>query len=326
MRILVTGADGMLGSNLVRLLLEREHEVNVLVHPASRSTTLNGLPVKKFTGDILSPDSIDSAIKGADILIHAAASTSVWPSRSEKVRRINIDGTRNMIDAALKHQVRRMIYIGSASSVDENQLVDGEYCFSCHQTGLDYIDSKYEALQLVIEAFRTRGLPAIAILPTFMIGPFDSLPSSGKMILAMARKKVKFYTRGGKNFVCVRDVAIAVSNAIELGRLGKIYITGNENLSFKDFFSRAAIILNKPAPQMRVPDWLVQSFGFVGSANGYLLGREPLLSWHMACISCHSHFNFNDDARNELRMPRTPIEEGILECYKWFLENSYLRG
>jgi dihydroflavonol-4-reductase len=326
MKILVTGADGMLGSNLVRLLLERGHDIGVLIHPLSRSGTLNGLPIQKFTGDILLPDSIEPAMENAEILIHAAASTSVWPSRSVKVRRVNIDGTRNMIEAALKHGVKRMIFIGSASSVDEKYLVDGEYCFSCPQTGLDYIDSKYEALQLVLDACRTRGLPALAILPTFMIGPFDSLPSSGKMILALAKEKIRFYTRGGKNFVCVKDVATAIANSIEYGRPGKIYIAGNENLSFKEFFARAAGTINKPVPSIRVSDWLVRSVGFMESVFGYAFKKEPMLSWHMACISCRRQFNFNDDARLELKMPKTPIEEGVRDCYNWFIENAYLKG
>jgi dihydroflavonol-4-reductase len=324
MRILVTGADGMLGSNLVRLLVERGHDVNVLVHPTSQALTLNGLRIRKFPGDVLIPATVDPAMENAEVLIHAAALTRVWPSRCEKVRRVNIEGTRNMIEAALKHHIRRMIFIGSASSVDEKYLVDGEYCFSCPQTGLDYIDSKYEALQLVMDAFRTRGLPALAILPTFMIGPYDSLPSSGKMILAQARERVPFYTRGGKNFVCAKDVAAAVANSVDYGRLGKIYIAGNENLSFREFFTRAASVINKPPPRIRVPDWLVQSVGFLCSVYGYLFRKEPLLSWHMARISCYSQFNFNDDAHLELRMPRTPIETGIRDCYDWFVENAYV--
>ena len=118
MRVLVTGADGMLGSNLVRILLERGHVVSVLVHPASVSATLSGLDIKIFNGDLLTPATLEAAFLDQEVVVHAAASTSVWPSRSLKVRRINIEGTDNIIDAALKHRVKRMIYVGSGSSVN----------------------------------------------------------------------------------------------------------------------------------------------------------------------------------------------------------------
>lgn len=188
----------MLGSNLVRLLIDRGHEVSVLIHPSSRSVTLEGLRITRYQGDILKPASLSSAVAGNDAVIHAAASTKIWPSRSELVRRINIDGTRNMIESAMECNIKRMIYVGSGVSSNVNGVSDGKYAFPSARYGLDYVDSKYEALQLVLGAVKTRGLPALAILPTFMIGPYDSLPGSGRIILAMAQGKVKFHTNGVK--------------------------------------------------------------------------------------------------------------------------------
>ncbi len=261
MKIFITGADGMLGSNLARMLLERGHELTVFINSNSYSGTLDGLDIKRFTGSILEPETLIPAMKGNDVVIHGAASTSVWPARSEIVRRINIDGTRNMVEEALRCNVKRFIYIGSGSSVNAPGETGGKYLFPGAKYGLDYIDSKYEALNLVLDAAKKKGLPAISILPTYMIDAYDSLPGSGRMIQAVAKGQLKFYTGGGRNFVSAKDVATAIVNSLEMGEVGKYYIAGNENLTYREFFAKVAKIVGKPSPALLIPDWLVKSIG-----------------------------------------------------------------
>lgn len=325
MRIFITGADGMLGSNLVRLLLEREHQVTAFIHPASKSASLNGLNINVHYGDILVPETIEAPMVGHDAVIHAAASTSVWPARSLMVRRINIEGTRNVIGAVLKNNIPRMIYIGSGSSVNASGPVTGKYSYPGAKYGLDYNDSKFEALNLVLDSVRTRGLPALAILPTFMIGPWDSLPGSGRMVLAIAQGKMKFYTKGGRNYIHVKDVATAVANSLELGQTGRYYIAGNENLTYREFFTKTAEIVNQPAPKLCIPDWVVKLAGLWGELTGKISGTPPLLSYPMARISCEKQYVSGDEAVKELRMPQTGIDVAIRECYEWFVENGYLK-
>ena len=325
MKILITGADGMLGSNLVRLLLETDHQVSVLIHPTSKSGSLGGLNITKFTGNILVQESLDEAFHNQDAIIHAAASTAVWPSSSEMVRKINIEGTRNVVEATLRHKLSRMIYVGSGSSVNAPGAPDSRYKFPGAKYGLDYIDSKYEALNLVLDAVKQRNLPALAVLPTYMIGPYDSLPGSGKMILALAQGKLKFYTRGGRNFIHVRDVARAIVNGLEMGEIGSYYIAGNENLTYREFFSKVAGIVSQPAPKILIPGWLVQAVGLLGSLSGTFLNKEPLLTYPMARISCDKQYVSGEKCVAELNMPRTSIDTAIRECYDWFIENNYLK-
>jgi len=325
MKLLVTGADGMLGSNLVRLLLERGHEVRVLVHPSSRSITIDGLKVEKHIGDILKPETLNPAIEGVDALIHAAASTTLWPARSENIRRINIEGTSNMIDAVLNHNIKRMIYIGSVNSLKIDGISSGKHGSPVENYGLDYIASKREALQLVLDAVKRRGLPALAILPTMMVGPYDSLPGSGKMILASARGRINFYTKGGRNFIHVRDVATAIANSLELGRIGEYYIAGNENLTYQDFFRKVARVVSKPDPHIPVPNWLVKLIGLFGSLSGKIINKHPFLTYPMARISCSTQFVKSEAAITELNMSQTNIEVAIKECYDWYTGNAYLK-
>lgn len=324
MRVLITGADGMLGSNLVRLLIGRGHTVSVLIHPSSRSPTLENLRITKYLGDILKPSTLISAVAGNDAVIHAAASTRIWPARSETVRRINVEGTRNIITAAINCNIKRFIYIGSGASVNVSGDTSGTHIPPGPGYGLDYIESKHEALKLVIDAVASKGLPALAILPTFMIGPYDSLPGSGRMIQAYARGKIRFHTNGGKNFIHVTDVATAIANSLEMGRIGAYYITGNENMTYRDFFRRVARIAGKPETKILVPDWLMKTFGLLGSISGKLFNREPLLTYQAAKLACVRQYVYDDSAVEELGMPRTDIDAAIRECYDWFVENGYL--
>ena len=324
MKVLVTGADGLLGSNLIRLLLKRGYEVNVLIHPSSKSKSLDGLDIGKYYGDILKIESMEEAFKSVDAVIHIAALTNIWPARSEIVNRVNIEGTKMIIKLVLKYKLKRMIYIGSASSV--NTVGDsGDNTFAGLKFGLDYIDSKYYALKAVMDAVRNDNLPAIAILPTFMIGPFDSLPSSGKMIIAVAKGKLKFYSSGGRNIVYVNDVATAIANSLEMGEMGKAYVAGNENLSYKSLFSKVSGVVGRKAPKIKIPNWTILGIGKLGDIVGNAIHKPPLISYPMARISCENQFAISNDAITDLKMPQTPIEIAVEECYLWFKENGYCK-
>lgn len=322
MNILVTGADGMLGSNLIRLLLIKKHKVSVLLHPSSKSKTLDGLEITRFWGDILNPESLNESFANIDAVIHAAASTSIWPARSEKVKQINIQGTQNIIDKVLEFGIAKMIYIGSGSSVNTERS-EGKYQFPGAKFGLDYIDSKFEALNLVLDSVKTKNLPAIAILPTYMIGAYDSLPGSGKIVLAVAKGKLKFYTSGGRNFIHVKDVAAAIVNSLDKTNYGKYYIVGNENLSYKEFCSLAASIVNQPKPKIKIPSVIIKMFGSLGSFIGKLLGKQPVLSKEAALISCENQFVSSEDAIRDLNLPQTPVKIAVQDCYNWFKSNGY---
>jgi dihydroflavonol-4-reductase len=116
MKILVTGADGLLGSNLVRELLKRGHQLRAFVQPGRQQKTLEGLTIEKFPGNLLNADEVLTSSEGCDAVIHCAASTSVWPTRSEIVNKVNIEGTKNIIHAVQKNNIQRMIYVGTANS------------------------------------------------------------------------------------------------------------------------------------------------------------------------------------------------------------------
>ena len=327
MNILVTGADGLLGSNLVRELLKRGHTIKVLVQANRQTATLNGLDLEKVEGDLLNYESLAKAAQGTEAIFHVAANTSIWPSRDGMVNKVNIEGTQNIIKLTKTLNLKKLIYVGTANSFSfgtkENPgKEDTKYI--CGKYGLDYMDSKYRAHQLVIEAVK-EGLKAVVVNPTFMLGPFDSIPSSGAMIMAVYQQKVPGFSPGGKNYICAKDAAVGIANALEKGRVGESYIIGNVNLSYEEAFTKIANVLEVAPPKIKMPKWAVLAYGRMGTIVSGITNKKPTVSYPMAKIACDGHYFSAEKAVRELDLPQSPIEEGIKECFDWLNENNYFK-
>ncbi|MEL6867494.1 MAG: NAD-dependent epimerase/dehydratase family protein [Bacteroidota bacterium] len=326
MKILVTGADGMLGSNLVRELLSRGHQVVAFLLANSPSRTLDGLDIEKRYGNLLDQQSLIDASADCEAIIHTAANTNIWPNRSEMVRKVNIEGTRHVIAAALKHQVKRLLYVGTANSFGfgtKTQPGNEKQPYRSARYGLDYMDSKYEAQQLVLRACREENLPAIIINPTFMLGPYDSKPGAGAMILAIYQQKVPGYAVGGRNYIAAKDVAIAIANALTQGRVGECYIAGHQNMNYREAFGQIAEVVGVKAPGIKIPGSLSKIYGGLGTLYGKLTGNAPTVSLAMAQISCDEHYFSAQKAVDELQLPQTDIRIAIRESFDWLKENGY---
>ena len=317
----------MLGSMICRRLLQGNYQVKALCLPHSKAKTLEGLDLEIVKGDVLDLDFLQTSMKGCQYIIHVAAMTDVWPRRIEKVREVNLQGSMNVRQAA-PSELERMVYIGSASSFTEgpkHNPGDENSPFSSDRYGMDYIDSKYQAQQYLLNEQRNNGFPVIVVNPTFMIGPYDSGPSSGKMIIGLSEGSVPGYTKGGKNFVYSGDVAQAAVNALSMGRLGECYIAGHENLEFREFFSKVSGVMNKKFTLKKIPPVFILIFGFFSSVIARITGKAPKLSYGMATMASVSQYFNSEKAVKELNMPQTPIEEAITESLTWFRENGYVK-
>ena len=327
-KVFVTGADGMLGSSICRELIKQGYTVKALCLNQKTIASIKDLGIELVYGDILNKETLTMEMKGCHFVIHIAALTSVWPRRSEKMGKVNIRGTKNVMESARLHKMKRMIHIGSASSFghgsrqlpgDENRSFEG------WKYGMDYIESKYLAQEMLMEQFKRTGFPVLIINPTFMIGPFDSAPSSGKMLLGLYNNTIPGYSGGGKNFVCSQDVAVAAVNALTKGRTGQCYIAGNQNLSFKDFFTTAASVMQKKFTLKPIPYVLILFAGAFSSAQSRIFGRPPKMSYGMARMANVEQYFTGEKAVKELNMPQTPIHTGIKQCMDWFNYNGYLK-
>ena len=230
-RVFVTGPDGLLGSNIVRELLERKYEVRVMLFHNRTPITLIGLPIEFVYGNINSKDDLVRLSKDCDYFINVAAITDMWPARGEIYFKINVKGAENVIEAVLENKIKRLVHIGSASSFGYGTIEspgNETTPFRSAKYKVDYIESKKLGQERVIQAVKERGLEALVVCPTFMMGPYDSKPSSGAMIIAIINGKMPAFSSGGKNWVYVKDVSRGVCNALTMGRIGEAYILGGE--------------------------------------------------------------------------------------------------
>jgi len=324
-KVLVTGADGMLGNNIVRELLRRGHRVTCFIEKSHTGETLKHLPVKLVKGDICHEQDLRPAFSSVDYVIHTAGVTAMWPARSPLSWRINYEAVRLLVRLSSEHNIRRFIHIGTATSFGHgplNKPGNERSPYSNYVFKLDYQDTKFRAQEYLLEQYRDNRFPVIILNPTFMIGKYDNGNSSNKMILYIFKGRVPGYSPGGKNYVNVRDVAVAAANALHMGRLGECYITGGKNLSYRESFHLIAHTLGVKPPALKLPRFMSVSFGALQSAYASVSRRPPPVSYRMARIGCEGCYYSPDKAIEELKMPQTPLEEGIMEAMDWFRERG----
>ena len=328
MKVLVTGADGLLGSNLVRELLSLNYEVRVFLHPASKSKTLDGLPIERVKGDLTSVADVEAAVNGCECVFHVAASTAMWPPRDPKITAVNVGGTTNVMDAMERCGVRRLVHVGSASSIGYGTMEapgNEETPYKYANFGLAYFDSKLKAQKLVMQRVRDGRLDAVVVNPTFMFGPYDSGPSSGKMIVKFAAMKPPFYPPGGRCFVHAADVAKGMVSALEKGRAGECYILGNRNMTMKEIFGVIAKVVGGRAPEIGIPEPLMLAAGAAGTLFGEITKRAPEVNFEMARSSCVGAYYTAAKAVRELSLPQTPVETAVEDSWRWLVDNGYTK-
>ncbi len=321
----VTGADGLLGANLVRALLAAGHAVRVLVLPTSSARVLDGLPIEVVRGDLLTAD-LDEFLDGCAHVFHCAAITDMR-APADLTFKINVEGTQRLVAAAHRAGVRRFIHTASASahafgSIAQPGSEDSPFPDVYHD--VPYMASKVEATSQVRRAVERDGLDAVFVAPTFMIGGLDARPSSGQLILEFLRRRMRLVPPGGRNFAYVGDVAAGMLAACERGRTAEIYICGGENLTYHRFFSVVARAAGVPLPIGTLPRTAVLAAGAAGSLYQTLTGRQALVDRRMARLGSQGAWYTSAKAIRELGLPQTPIEYAIDEALAWLRRAGHL--
>lgn len=326
-KIFVTGACGMLGNSVCRELINQGYSVKAMILKGENNKTLDGLQIEIEEGNILNYELLKQQMKGCDYVIHIAALTDLYPRRSDFLKKVNIEGTLNIVKAVKELKIEKMIHIGSASSFgtgEMNMPGNEKSPYDGTELKMDYLDSKYFAQEMLLKEYKENNFPVVIINPTFMIGEYDAKPSSGKLIVSVCNKNLKYYNHGGRNFVYSRDVAVAIVNAIKLGKPGECYLAGNENLSYIEFFKKIYKVIGKPFDMKKVGKIPVLIVGFLSSLWARLTNKKPVISMGIALISLKENYYDPSKARKELQMPATPIETAISNSISWFKNNGYI--
>jgi dihydroflavonol-4-reductase len=325
-KVLITGASGFLGSNLTRELFRLGYEVRIMVRPGAGLTVVSDIPCEMYFGNIDNKEHVSQAVAGCDVVIHAAAVTEQWSVPYSAYERINYTGTRHMVDACLEHQVSRFIYVSTANTMSPGSKANpGSELngFTLFDANSGYINTKYLAQQYVLEQVESRKLPAVIVNPTFMIGPNDVKPSSGKLLLYGMHKKVLFYPPGGKNFVHINDVCQGIVNTITNGKVGDCYLLAGENLSFKEFFQTVNKVSGQHNIMIKIPALLFKMAGYIGSMLQKVTGISGKLNYTSAYLMCLDNYYSGRKSERELALHYTPVEMAIQQAMTWFKENKY---
>ncbi len=328
-KVLVTGATGLVGGNLTRLLVQEKGErVKVLVRESSKTLALDDLDVERVSGDITDPSSLARAMEGCDRVYHAAAVVSMWNGLLDAMRRVNVGGTVNVMQAAMDAGVERVVHVSTNGVIgmrSRGNPADETVPFVYEQYGNAYSLTKREAHDTAL-TFAGKGLDVVIGCPTYMFGAWDVRPTSGKMILESKAGRVLFYPPGGNNIVDVLDVCRGLILACEKGRKGEAYLLANRegNLSFREIFTLIAEVIGSRRPIGPMPGWLLMGVGYTADAWGKLTGRAPEINSASVRLSFRPQYFTPKKAIDELGMPQSPVAEAIRRAFEWFGEYGYL--
>ena len=324
----VTGGTGFVGSNLVAALIDRGIGVRVLRRPTSSLAGLDGLAFETCVGDVLdSVDTLAAAMAGCTWVFHTAAISAYWRYRGQnRLYRTNVEGTRNVLAAALRAGVERFVLTSSIAALGVpapgRTLTEADH-FNLPPRRFPYGYSKHLA-ECELRRAVAAGLPAVAVNPSVVIGPRDVNRTESAMFVQAARGRLRVAAPGGTNFVAVGDVVQGHIAAAERGRVGERYILAGENLSFRDAFTTVCDIAGQPGPAVVLPRWTIPVAAAAVGAARFVVGPRLPIDGKQMRLSSAAIYADGSKARTELGVPCTPFRAAAQSAYDWYLENHYL--
>jgi dihydroflavonol-4-reductase len=319
---LVTGASGFLGWHVAHLLAERGHQVRALCRPASR---LRELDVERVVGDLRDPDSLRRAVEGCELVFHVAADYRLWSKHPGDLYSSNVDGTRNVLDAAARAKVERVVYTSTVGCIGmpAGRSGDEQTPVSIADMAGHYKRSKWLAEQVALEK-AAAGLPVVIVNPTAPVGDHDWKPTpTGKIIVDFLCNKLPAFVDTGLNLVDARDTAIGHLLAAEKGRSGERYILGNENLTLEQILSRLSALSGKPAPSIKIPYAIAYAAGAITTGLAHVTGKPPLAPLEGVKMARKKMFVTHEKAARELGFAPRPVEGALKRAIDWFRANGY---
>lgn len=331
MKVLVLGATGQLGTNLIRALLDRGEQVRALIRPSSAATTLMGLDIERVSGDLNDAASIAQACRGVSVVYHAAG---YYPTRSVRIEGAVMEARRqseHVIRAVTRgthSSVQKVVYASTLTTIGPPQapggLADETCAFETIYSDNPYLMAKHAMERAFLEAV-SGGMPTVVVNPTAFYGPYDSKPTSGTQILLIAKRMMPVFVQGRINVIDVRDVAAGMICAAQKGRVGERYILGNWNTTFREVNEMIARLAGVMPPLFPVPLVLARLGLQAGEWAFQTIFRrpEPIPRFFVEMLPHMNHYDCTKAVR-ELNYPRNPIEPAIQDALEWFRAHRYL--
>jgi dihydroflavonol-4-reductase len=322
--ILVTGATGHIGNVLVRKLLAQGEKVRALVWRDEDTTPIRGLDIDKVEGDVLDPVSLEPALRGVDTVYHLAGIISIMPGRNPLVWQVNVEGTRNVLEASRRAHVRRLIYTSSIHAIaraPNGVEMDESLGFDVHNPYGEYDRSKAMA-SIEVQKAAAEGLDAVIVCPTGVIGPYDFRGSEmGEVIRGAAEAHPMFYVEGAYDFVDVRDVADGMIAAEKHGRKGESYILSGQKLSVRYLLATVREVTGKAFSSVKIPFSLAEFAAYFTPWYYRKTQSKPRFTpYSLEVLQSNSDIS-HKKAAFELGYKSRPIYESIADTVRWLFEN-----
>lgn len=335
MNCFVTGASGFIGANLVRELLARGHRVKALLRPNADLRGLKGLEFERIEGDLHDHKACATGLRGCDWCFHAAASYHLWLPDYRPMYATNVDGTRNIIEAATKAGCSRIVYtstVGCIGLPDKlSQPTDESSEVTPRQLSNHYKISKWRAEQIALKLASAEGgnSPVVIVNPSAPVGPHDVKPTpTGQIIVEFLNRRMPAYLDTGLNWVHVRDVAVGHILAAEKGEIGERYILGSAegNWTMHETFAALQEITGIPAPKIQIPYGIAYFAACMDEAKSRLTGKPPRAPLAGVRMAGDKMYYNPAKAVRELGLPQTPPKQALADAVTWFQAQGYVKG
>lgn len=328
MRALVTGGTGFVGANLVAALNQVNIPVRVLCRPSSSFRALEGLNYEPVHGDILGP-TVDLAAAMADCrwVFHAAAVADYWRQGEDWIYRVNVEGTRRVVDAAERAGVQRLVLVSSVAALgvpESSRLLTESSRFNLNPRDNPYGHSKFLAEEIVKESVAA-GLDAVIVNLPIVIGPRDVNEISGSMVTEAARgTRLPIYPPGGTNYLHVADAALGLFQAADLADAGERYVLGGQNLTYRAAFDIVCEVVGRPAPRFGLPPSLVPLLAAAVTGARVILNDRIPFDANQVRLSAQRLYVDGSKARQKLGLRPRPFRQAVQAAYDWYRANGYL--
>lgn len=318
---IITGATGLLGNALIRELIKRGRDVKALVRKSSDTTCFADCEVEKLFGDVLNLESLIKAFNGAEHVYHLASEISIMPGLHKRLREINITGTDNVIKACLECKVKRLIYTSSIHAFKESKsgsLIDETLPFDPYNRMGEYNRTKAHASIAVLEAVKLKGLDAVIVCPTGIIGPYDfKLSNIGSMFIDYYTGKQKIIVDGAFDFVDARDTAIGHILAAEKGAKGQSYILSGQRVTISELMLMLKDTTGIPLPKYKLPVWVAYPVAMLTPIYYSITAHKPVFTiYSLRTLRSNSYIS-HKKATDQLGYDPRPLEQTIRESVDW---------
>ncbi len=317
-KILVTGATGFLGSNIVLELIQDNQAPKLFVRdPKKLDKRFDGLEV--IVGDLRNRKLVETSMEDCNQVIHCAGFVSLYPKDRELLYELNYQASLNVFQGAIKQDVEKLIYTSTSSCLGAYHSSNLKNRMEASELDIPYVQSKLLAMNEALD-YHKKGLPVVVLCPTLILGEGDWKLTSSELIYRFLRKEIPAYLAGGLNPIYVKDAALAHIKALKYGKPGEVYtIAGSTNFSIRDFFMELEKLSGIKAPRIKIPLWFAKILAFLNES----LSSTPKIT-RAAVLMGHLYWFFdNKKMITELHVTPRDSKTTLEKSIRW-LKNEML--